>query len=124
MMSKPTMAVTLDEYEAWHKIDKQRITKLVRRLEAAERALSVAILAKQGAEQQASAAHQKTYKEALLKNTPEREQWKQRAIKAEATITVLSMALEKLARLGNEPHLGNSVGNVIAQQALLKQEQE
>lgn len=26
--------------------------------------------------------------------------------------------LEKLARLGNEPHLGNSDGNVIAQQAL------
>jgi len=27
-------------------------------------------------------------------------------------------ALEKLARLGNEPHLGNSDGNIIAQKAL------
>ena len=27
-------------------------------------------------------------------------------------------ALEKLARLGNDPYLGNSKGNVIAQQAL------
>ena len=26
--------------------------------------------------------------------------------------------LEKLARLGNEPHLGNSDGNIIAQRAL------
>lgn len=29
-------------------------------------------------------------------------------------------ALEKLARLGNEPYLGNSVGNMIAQDALLE----
>lgn len=29
-------------------------------------------------------------------------------------------ALEKLSRLGNEPHLGNSGGNKIAQKALLK----
>lgn len=28
------------------------------------------------------------------------------------------IALEKLAKLGNEPHLGNSIGNKIAQQAL------
>jgi hypothetical protein len=28
------------------------------------------------------------------------------------------VALDKLARLGNEPHLGNSVGNVLAQEAL------
>ncbi len=27
-------------------------------------------------------------------------------------------ALEKLSRLGNEPHLGNSNGNVIAQEAI------
>jgi len=27
-------------------------------------------------------------------------------------------ALERLSRLGNEPHLGNSIGNQIAQQAL------
>jgi len=27
-------------------------------------------------------------------------------------------ALEKLAKLGNEPHDGNSIGNVIAQEAL------
>ena len=31
---------------------------------------------------------------------------------------VMREALEKLARLGNEPHLGNSDGNVIAQRAL------
>lgn len=30
----------------------------------------------------------------------------------------LREALEKLARLGNEPMLGNSVGNIIAQEAL------
>ena len=29
-------------------------------------------------------------------------------------------ALEKLARLGNEPMYGNSIGNVIAQEALRK----
>ena len=40
-------------------------------------------------------------------------------------INALEGALKKLARLGNGPHLGNSEGNVIAQQALLsKQEQE
>ena len=27
-------------------------------------------------------------------------------------------ALEKLARLGNEPHYGNSIGNRVAQEAL------
>ena len=30
----------------------------------------------------------------------------------------LREALDKLARLGNEPYYGNSTGNVIAQQAL------
>ena len=33
----------------------------------------------------------------------------------------LEEALEKLARLGNEPNYGNSVGNVIAQQALTQE---
>ena len=32
------------------------------------------------------------------------------------------LALDKLARLGNEPHYGNSVGNVIAKQALAETE--
>ena len=30
----------------------------------------------------------------------------------------LRKALEKLSKLGNEPYLGNSIGNKIAQQAL------
>ena len=34
----------------------------------------------------------------------------------------MRMALEKLARLGNEPHLGNSEGNMIARAALAKAE--
>jgi hypothetical protein len=32
----------------------------------------------------------------------------------------LLAALEKLARLGNEPHYGNSIGNQIARDALSK----
>ena len=32
----------------------------------------------------------------------------------------LAAALEKLARLGNEPHQGNSIGNQIARDALAK----
>lgn len=32
----------------------------------------------------------------------------------------LAAALEKLARLGNEPHYGNSIGNQIARDALEK----
>ncbi len=32
----------------------------------------------------------------------------------------LVSALEKLARLGNEPHYGNSIGNQIARDALAK----
>lgn len=35
-----------------------------------------------------------------------------------AHIALLREALDKLARLGNEPLLGNSIGNQIAQQAL------
>lgn len=35
-----------------------------------------------------------------------------------ATMEQLVGALDKLARLGNEPHFGNSDGNVIAQEAL------
>ncbi len=30
----------------------------------------------------------------------------------------LRAALDRLARLGNEPHLGNSTGNIIAREAL------
>ena len=33
-------------------------------------------------------------------------------------IEKLERALDKLARLGNEPHFGNSTGNTIARQAL------
>lgn len=33
---------------------------------------------------------------------------------------ILTEAMEKLARLGNEPMLGNSIGNRIAQDALKK----
>jgi hypothetical protein len=33
---------------------------------------------------------------------------------------ILVEAMEKLARLGNEPMLGNSIGNRIAQDALIK----
>jgi hypothetical protein len=39
-----------------------------------------------------------------------------------ATAHDMRMALEKLARLGNEPHFGNSDGNIIAQEALAKAE--
>jgi len=35
-----------------------------------------------------------------------------------AELKAKDAALEKLARLGNEPYLGNSEGNIIAQQAL------
>jgi len=38
----------------------------------------------------------------------------------EAENEALREALDKLARLGNEPHYGNSHGNVIAQKALEK----
>ena len=37
---------------------------------------------------------------------------------AEGEVERLKAVLDKLARLGNEPELGNSKGNVIAQQAL------
>jgi len=42
----------------------------------------------------------------------------ERAEKAEAEVERLRAALEKLARLGNEPHYGNSDGNMIARAAL------
>ncbi|RLA39220.1 MAG: hypothetical protein DRR06_19460 [Gammaproteobacteria bacterium] len=42
----------------------------------------------------------------------------------EAENTALVEALEKLARLGNGDHYGNSDGNVIAQKALLQSEGE
>lgn len=38
--------------------------------------------------------------------------------KLQAVVDVATTALEKLSRLGNEPHLGNSDGNVIAHIAL------
>ena len=40
----------------------------------------------------------------------------------EARIEVLEDVLDKLARLGNEPHYGNSDGNVIAQKAIAELE--
>jgi hypothetical protein len=39
-------------------------------------------------------------------------------------IALLEAALEKLARLGNEPNYGNSTGNVIARRALLQEQGE
>lgn len=42
---------------------------------------------------------------------------------AGAVIRVLVEALEKLSRLGNGNRLGNSDGNVMAQQALTRAEQ-
>jgi len=39
-------------------------------------------------------------------------------LELEAELKAKTAALEKLAKLGNEPYLGNSEGNVIAQQAL------
>ena len=44
--------------------------------------------------------------------------------KLEAENQRLREALEKLARLGNEPMLGNSVGNIIAQEALKEDNHE
>ena len=44
----------------------------------------------------------------------------QEAKRFEARIEKLETTLDKLARLGNEPHLGNSVGNMIARRALEK----
>jgi len=41
-----------------------------------------------------------------------------------ARIVELEAALDKLARLGNEPNYGNSTGNVIARRALLQEQQE
>ncbi len=45
---------------------------------------------------------------------------KDRLAAAESTIKRYEEALEKLARLGNEPLLGNSDGNMIARKALLE----
>lgn len=44
----------------------------------------------------------------------------QRIAELEAKLKVAREALDKLARLGNEPRLGNSVGNEIAKEALNK----
>ena len=41
-----------------------------------------------------------------------------------APSAALVEALEKLARLGNEPHYGNSDGNMIARQALAQYEKD
>ena len=45
---------------------------------------------------------------------------KSEILKLQAHINELREALEKLAKLGNGEHYGNSEGNVIAQQALAK----
>ena len=52
------------------------------------------------------------------------EVWEDAARAAQARVEALEGALDKLARLGNEPHYGNSDGNVIAQKALAATEQE
>ena len=46
------------------------------------------------------------------------EWWNTRA--TDPLLKEMADALEKLSRLGNEPYLGNSVGNLIAQEALKK----
>jgi len=45
-------------------------------------------------------------------------EWMKANEKQRVTIAALRLALDKLARLGNEPNYGNSIGNEIAQQAL------
>jgi len=57
--------------------------------------------------------------------------WQERATKAEAEVerlktenAKLRAALNKLARLGNEPNYGNSDGNMIARQALAELDKE
>ena len=52
------------------------------------------------------------------------EVWEDAARAAQARVDELEGALDRLARLGNEPHYGNSDGNVIAQKALAATEQE
>ncbi len=47
-----------------------------------------------------------------------REHWSQQYHKAEKRIEQFEVVLDKLARLGNEPHYGNSHGNTIARKAL------
>lgn len=46
------------------------------------------------------------------------EWWNTRA--ADLLLKEMAEALEKLSRLGNEPYLGSSIGNLIAQEALKK----
>jgi hypothetical protein len=37
----------------------------------------------------------------------------------EQQLTIATTALDKLSRLGNEPHVGNSIGNDMAKEALV-----
>jgi hypothetical protein len=65
---------------------------------------------------------------ALLNMLPELEEAKEdiysfekQVAALEARVKELEGALDKLARLGNEPYFGNSIGNQIAQAALKKE---
>jgi hypothetical protein len=68
-----------------------RLEILESQLKIAEKAMGAAIFAKNDAEQQASTAHQKTYKEALLQNTTAAG----KLLKAELRIKELEEALAK-----------------------------
>lgn len=57
--------------------------------------------------------------EALREN---RDEYQREADKLAAENKVLRDALERLARLGNEPHYGNSDGNMIAIKALTRKQ--
>lgn len=68
---------------------------------------------------------------AFLEICDERDHWHSRALIGDSKeitlrdeIARLREALEQLARLGNEPQYGNSVGNRIAQAALAARPQE
>ena len=52
----------------------------------------------------------------------QREEDAARCVEAVNEVERLREALEKLARLGNEPEYGNSEGNLIARAALAKEE--
>ncbi len=65
---------------------------------------------------------------AYLRELADEEKWEARAIslrqcaneceRQAERIEQLEAAMDKLARLGNEPHYGNSDGNTIARKAL------
>ena len=56
--------------------------------------------------------------ELLLDAAAEVERLTRERDEARAEVERLSAALDRLARLGNEPNYGNSFGNVIARKAL------